>query len=63
MLGAVVPDRVIRRLEQARDPELAGVRLAAELVGKARDIPGVCGVNILPLGDPGRVIDVLDRTA
>jgi methylenetetrahydrofolate reductase (NADPH) len=50
--GSLVPVKVIRRLEQARDPESEGVAICAELLQELRNIPGVSGANLLTPGDP-----------
>ncbi len=49
--GALVPDSIVRRLEQASDPESEGVDICAELLREAAAIPGVSGVNLLTLGN------------
>jgi len=46
-----MPDAVIRRLEQASDPEQEGIRLCAEFIQEIRGIPGAGGVNLLTPGD------------
>lgn len=45
--GAVMPEAVIRRLGQARDPEQVGVEIYAELLQEVAQIPGICGANLL----------------
>lgn len=57
--GSVVPDRVIRRLEQAADAELEGVKLCAETIQKLRTIPGISGVNLMTPGDPASLLEAL----
>ena len=51
MRGSVMPDAVIRRLDQAVDPEQEGVQLCAELLQEIKEIPGIGGVNVLTPGD------------
>ena len=53
--GSLVPMKVVRRLEQARDPELEGVTICAELLQELSEIPGVSGANLLTPGDPETV--------
>jgi len=48
--GALVPDAVIERLEQASDPESEGIEICAELLQELTTIPGVSGANLLTLG-------------
>jgi len=48
--GALVPETIIERLEQASDPELEGIEICAELLRELATIPGVSGANLLTLG-------------
>lgn len=49
--GSVVPKKVIRRLEQARDPELEGVKICAELLQEIGEVPGVSGAHLMTPGE------------
>ena len=49
--GALVPDTIIERLEQAPDPECEGIEICAELLREMATIPGVRGVNLLTMGE------------
>jgi methylenetetrahydrofolate reductase (NADPH) len=53
--GSVVPKRVIRRLEQANDPEAEGVAICSELLQKLGDVPGVSGAHLMTPGDPATI--------
>jgi methylenetetrahydrofolate reductase (NADPH) len=53
--GSLVPMKVVRRLEQARDAEREGVAICAELLEELAEIPGVTGANLLTPGDPETV--------
>ena len=53
--GALVPDAIIQRLEQARDPEQAGVEICAELLRELADIPGVSGAALVSMGSPDAI--------
>jgi len=48
--GALVPEPIIQRLEQASDPERVGIEICAELLQEVATIPGVSGANLLTLG-------------
>jgi len=50
MKGALVPESIIERMEQASDPECEGVEICAELLQELATIPGVSGANLLTLG-------------
>ncbi len=49
--GALVPDSIIERLEQAPDPESEGIRICADLLRELTTIPGVSGANLVSLGN------------
>jgi methylenetetrahydrofolate reductase (NADPH) len=57
--GAAVPEKIIRRLEQARDPQLEGIRLCAETLQKLREIPGISGANLMTPGDPATLLEAV----
>ena len=48
--GALVPDSIIERMEQASDPEREGIEICAELLQELATIPGVSGANLLTMG-------------
>lgn len=48
--GALVPESIVQRLEQASDPEREGIEICAELLQEVATIPGVSGANLLTLG-------------
>jgi methylenetetrahydrofolate reductase (NADPH) len=47
-----IPDSLIKRLEDAGDPESEGIAICAELMREISEIPGVSGVNLMTTGDP-----------
>jgi methylenetetrahydrofolate reductase (NADPH) len=53
--GSLVPNKVIRRLEQARDPEQEGVAICSELLQELGEVPGVSGANLMTPGDPATI--------
>jgi len=57
--GAVVPEKFIRRLEQAADPEREGILIAAETLQKMQDIPGLSGANLMTPGDPATLLEAV----
>lgn len=48
--GAMVPDTIIERLENASDPEQEGIDICAELLQEVTEIPGVSGASLITLG-------------
>lgn len=57
--GAVLPRKVIKRLRQAKDQELEGIRICAELLNECVDMPGISGVSLKPLGETDGVIEAV----
>jgi methylenetetrahydrofolate reductase (NADPH) len=49
--GSVVPKKVIRRLQQARDPEKEGVLICTELLQEMAEVPGVSGAHLMTPGE------------
>ena len=49
--GSVVPKKVIRRLEQARDPEQEGIIICSELLQQLSEVPGVSGAHLMTPGN------------
>lgn len=49
--GALIPNSIIERMEQASAPEREGIEICAELLQELATIPGVAGANLLTLGN------------
>jgi len=60
--GALVPEPIIERMEQAKDPESEGVEICAEMLQELATIPGVSGVNLLTLGDLETIPAAIDAS-
>ena len=50
LIGTIMPDGIIRRMEAARDPRVEGVKICAELIQQTRDINGISGVHMMAPG-------------
>ena len=50
LFGTVMPDHIIQRMEGARDPRDEGIRVCAELMQQAKEIPGVSGAHLMAPG-------------
>jgi len=53
--GSLIPRDTVRRLEQARDAELEGVNICAELLQELQDVPGITGAHLIAPDDPQTV--------
>ena len=49
--GVIIPEPIVKRLEQAVDPEQEGIKICAELLQELASIPGVSGANLMTLGN------------
>lgn len=58
--GSRIPKSVIRRLEQARDPEQEGIRICAEKMQEIAEIPGVSGINLMTTGDASAITAAIE---
>ncbi len=47
LYGVTIPEKTIKRLEQAADAKSEGRKLCAELIQQYREIPGLAGVHIM----------------
>jgi methylenetetrahydrofolate reductase (NADPH) len=59
--GTALPERALRRIAQAADPELEGMRLCVEKIEQLREIPGVSGVNLSTPGPPELLAETIRR--
>jgi methylenetetrahydrofolate reductase (NADPH) len=62
--GMLVPDSLVRRMagvpaDRAGDE---GIRIACQIIAEVREIPGVAGVHIMPIGWEHRVREIAERT-
>ncbi len=60
--GALMPEPIIERLEQASDPEHEGIEICAELLQELATIPGVSGANLLTLGNLESIPAAIDAS-
>ena len=60
--GALVPEAIIERMEQASDPESEGIEICAELLQELTAIPGVAGANLLTLGELETIPAAIDAS-
>ncbi len=60
--GALVPDAIIERLENASDPEREGIDICAELLQEVAKIPGVSGASLVTLGELETIIAAIEAS-
>ena len=47
--GMMIPDELIARMRNAKDPKEQGIEIALELIAGVRKIPGVRGIHLMPV--------------
>ena len=59
LFGAIIPDAVIARMEQASDPAAEGRRICLDLVAELAEIPRVAGCHIMAPGNDAVVPEII----
>lgn len=59
---ARIPRDLVHRIQQAADPERAGVEICAEILRELAGIPGVSGAHILAPGEPDLIRAVVEAS-
>ncbi len=60
--GAMVPDSIIARLENAADQEREGIEICAELLQQMKSVPGVSGASLMSLGEPELIAAAIESS-
>jgi methylenetetrahydrofolate reductase (NADPH) len=59
--GLMIPDELVKRMEQASDAKEEGVSIACELIEQIREIPGVRGIHIMAVAWEEIVPEIVER--
>jgi len=59
LFGTIIPDALIKRMEDSANPEREGVRICADLIAELSAIPGVSGVHIMAPGNDAAIPQVI----
>ena len=62
LFGTVIPDALILRMEQAKDPIQEGIKICAELIDEFREIPGINGVHLMAPRNLAAIAPTVART-
>jgi 5,10-methylenetetrahydrofolate reductase len=57
--GVEVPEALIKRMEQAKDPKAEGARITVELIEAMRAITGVKGVHLQAIEAEERLPEII----
>lgn len=61
--GAAVPDKIMKRMRQATDPENEGIQICTELLLECQSIPGIVGANLVSIGNMDSIRKAIKMTA
>jgi len=56
----LVPDALVRRLDESKDAEQEGIRIAAEVLEDLREIPGVSGAHLVATRNLAAIPEVIE---
>jgi len=59
--GMSIPDKLIERMESAQEPKEEGIRICLEMIQRIRDIEGVSGIHLMPIGWESITPVILER--
>ena len=59
LFGAIIPDAMVERMEQANDPIAEGRRICLDVIAELADIPHVAGCHIMAPGNDAVVPDII----
>jgi methylenetetrahydrofolate reductase (NADPH) len=47
--GMMIPDELVKRMRDAKEPKDEGIKIALELIAEVKEIPGIRGVHLMPV--------------
>ncbi len=59
--GMSIPDELIQRMEAAEEPKEEGVKICVEMIEQIKNIEGVAGIHLMPIGWESITPVILDR--
>ena len=60
--GSNIPTEFVRRISDAKDAEMEGVKITAETIQALQDIPGIAGVNLQATARPELILAAIDQS-
>ena len=59
LFGTIISDAIVKRMEDAAEPEREGVRICADLIAELAAIPGIAGAHIMAPGNDAAIPEVI----
>jgi len=61
LFGTVIPEAILLRMEQAKDPIQEGINICADLIDEFREIPGINGVHLMAPRNLAAIAPVVEK--
>jgi methylenetetrahydrofolate reductase (NADPH) len=59
--GMSIPESLVERMSKAENPQAEGIAIAVELIKELRQVPGVKGIHIMPVGWEAALPDIVSQ--
>jgi methylenetetrahydrofolate reductase (NADPH) len=59
---AIVPNDVVNRLENAKNPRKEGIRICAEQLQQLAEMSGIAGATVMAPGDPANIVAAIEAS-
>ena len=59
--GVSVPDEIVTRMENAKDPRQEGINICLEIIEELKQIPGLHGIHIMAVAWESIVSVIVDK--
>ncbi|MFC1980050.1 methylenetetrahydrofolate reductase [Chloroflexota bacterium] len=59
--GVIVPDEIVTRLGEAENAKEEGLKIALELIGQLKEMPGIHGIHIMAVGWEDIVPEIVEK--
>jgi methylenetetrahydrofolate reductase (NADPH) len=59
--GMSIPDKLIKRMDSAEEPKEEGIKICLEMIEKVKNIEGVSGIHLMPIGWESITPVILER--
>jgi methylenetetrahydrofolate reductase (NADPH) len=59
--GMSIPDELIARMESAEEPKEEGIKICLEMIEEIKNIEGVAGIHLMPIGWESITPVILER--
>jgi methylenetetrahydrofolate reductase (NADPH) len=59
--GMSIPDELIKRMESAKEPKEEGIKICLEMIERIKNIEGVSGIHLMPIGWESITPVILER--